>query len=75
MRALVGISADSGCDFALLRGVFETNEQRYICIANKAVEESGVSVAGKVLASGGLTFKAKRCFSGLSCNKNPHYCA
>jgi UDPglucose 6-dehydrogenase len=58
-RALVSIAADSGYDFALLRGVIETNDQHYIRIANKIVEECGGSVAGKVVASWGLTFKAE----------------
>ena len=58
-RALVSIAADSGYDFALLRGVIETNDQHYARIANRVIEECGGSVAGKVIASWGLTFKAE----------------
>lgn len=58
-RALVSIAADNGYDFALLRGVIETNDQHYIRIADKVVEECGGSVEGKIVASWGLTFKAE----------------
>lgn len=58
-RALVSIAADNGYDFALLRGVIETNDQHYIRIADKVVEECGGSVKGKIVASWGLTFKAE----------------
>jgi UDPglucose 6-dehydrogenase len=58
-RALVSIAADGGYDFALLRGVIETNDQHYARIANKVIEECGGSVEGKVVASWGLTFKAE----------------
>jgi UDPglucose 6-dehydrogenase len=57
-RALVNIAADGGYDFALLRGVIETNDQHYARIANRVIEECGGSVDGKVIASWGLTFKA-----------------
>lgn len=57
-RALVNIAAESGYDFALLRGVIETNDQHYARIANKVIDECGGSVAGKTVASWGLTFKA-----------------
>ena len=58
-RALVSIAADGGYDFALLRGVIETNDQHYARIANKVIEECDGSVDGKVVASWGLTFKAE----------------
>ncbi len=58
-RALVSIAADGGYDFALLRGVIETNDSHYARIANKVIEECGGSVKGKVVASWGLTFKAE----------------
>ena len=58
-RALVSIAADNGYDFALLRGVIETNDQHYIRIANKVIEECGGSVKGKIIAAWGLTFKAE----------------
>ena len=58
-RALVSIAAEGGYDFALLRGVIETNDQHYARIANRVIEECGGSVEGKVIASWGLTFKAE----------------
>jgi UDPglucose 6-dehydrogenase len=58
-RALVSIAADNGYDFALLRGVIETNDQHYIRIADKVVEECGGTMMGKTVASWGLTFKAE----------------
>ena len=58
-RALVSIAAENGYDFALLRGVIETNDQHYKRIADKVVEECGGSVKGKIVASWGLTFKAE----------------
>lgn len=57
-RALVRIAQDGGYDFALLRGVIETNDQQYARIAEKVIEECGGSVAGKTIAAWGLTFKA-----------------
>lgn len=57
-RALVNIAAESGYDFALLRGVIETNDQHYARIADKIIDECDGSVVGKTVASWGLTFKA-----------------
>lgn len=57
-RALVSIAAQGGYDFALLRGVIETNDSHYARIANKVIEICGGSVAGKKIAAWGLTFKA-----------------
>lgn len=57
-RALVHIARSRGYDFALLRDVIETNESHYARIAEKVVASCGGSVAGKVVASWGLTFKA-----------------
>jgi UDPglucose 6-dehydrogenase len=57
-RALVSIAAQGGYDFALLRGVIETNDQHYQRIAEKVIAECGGSVQGKVVAAWGLTFKA-----------------
>jgi UDPglucose 6-dehydrogenase len=57
-RALVKIAEDNGYDFALLRGVIQTNDEQYERIALKVVEVCGGSVAGKTIASWGLTFKA-----------------
>jgi UDPglucose 6-dehydrogenase len=57
-RALVSIAADGGYDFALLRGVIETNDQHYERIAKKVIDECGGSVQGLTIAAWGLTFKA-----------------
>ena len=57
-RALVKIAEGNGYDFALLRGVIQTNDEQYDRIALKVVEVCGGSVAGKTIASWGLTFKA-----------------
>jgi UDPglucose 6-dehydrogenase len=57
-RALVKIAEGNGYDFALLRGVIQTNDEQYERIALKIVEVCGGSVQGKVIASWGLTFKA-----------------
>ena len=57
-RALVKIAEEQGYDFALLRGVIQTNDEQYERIALKVVDVCGGSVAGKTLAAWGLTFKA-----------------
>jgi UDPglucose 6-dehydrogenase len=57
-RALVSIAAEGGYDFALLRGVIETNDQHYARIAEKVIAECGGSVQGLTVAAWGLTFKA-----------------
>ena len=57
-RALVSIAAEGGYDFALLRGVIETNDQHYARIADKVIAECGGSVQGLTVAAWGLTFKA-----------------
>lgn len=57
-RALVKIAEGNGYDFALLRGVIQTNDEQYGRIALKVVELCGGSVAGKTIAAWGLTFKA-----------------
>ncbi len=57
-RALVSIAADGGYDFALLRGVIETNDQHYARIADKVIAECNGSVQGVTVAAWGLTFKA-----------------
>ena len=57
-RALVKIAEGNGYDFALLRGVIQTNDEQYERIALKIVEVCGGSVKGKIIASWGLTFKA-----------------
>lgn len=57
-RALVSIAAEGGYDFALLRGVIETNDQHYARIAEKVISECNGSVEGITVAAWGLTFKA-----------------
>lgn len=57
-RALVGIAAEHGYDFALLRGVIETNDSHYERIADKVIDACGGSVDGLVVGAWGLTFKA-----------------
>lgn len=57
-RALVSIAASGGYDFALLRGVIETNDRHYERIAEKVISLCGGSVAGRVVAAWGTTFKA-----------------
>ena len=57
-RALVKIAEGNGYDFALLRGVIQTNDEQYERIALKVVDACGGSVAGKTIAAWGLTFKA-----------------
>jgi UDPglucose 6-dehydrogenase len=57
-RALVSIAAEGGYDFALLRGVIETNDQHYARIAEKVIAECGGDVRGLTVAAWGLTFKA-----------------
>jgi UDPglucose 6-dehydrogenase len=57
-RALVSIASNGGYDFALLRGVIETNDQHYARIAEKVISECGGSVKGLLIAAWGLTFKA-----------------
>jgi len=57
-RALVSIAADGGYDFALLRGVIETNDQHYARIADKVIAECGGNVRGMTVAAWGLTFNA-----------------
>ena len=57
-RALVSIASKSGYNFALLRGVIETNDQHYARIAQKVISDCGGSVKGLSIAAWGLTFKA-----------------
>jgi len=57
-RALVSIAAEGGYDFALLRGVIETNDHHYARIAEKVIAECGGNVRGLTVAAWGLTFKA-----------------
>jgi len=57
-RALVDIAARGGYDFALLRGVIETNDRHYQRIVDKVEAACGGGVGGRIVAAWGLTFKA-----------------
>jgi UDPglucose 6-dehydrogenase len=57
-RALVNIAMQGGYDFALLRGVIETNDRHYERIAAKVIASCDGSVEGLTVAAWGLTFKA-----------------
>jgi UDPglucose 6-dehydrogenase len=57
-RALVKIAEQGGYDFALLRGVIETNDQHYARIADKVTAACGGTVKGMRVAAWGVTFKA-----------------
>jgi UDPglucose 6-dehydrogenase len=57
-RALVKIAEQGGYDFALLRGVIETNDQHYARIADKVTAVCGGTVKGMRVAAWGVTFKA-----------------
>jgi UDPglucose 6-dehydrogenase len=57
-RALVKIAEQGGYDFALLRGVIETNDQHYARIADKVTAVCGGTVKGMKVAAWGVTFKA-----------------
>jgi UDPglucose 6-dehydrogenase len=58
-HALVRIAEDSGYDFDLLRGVIAVNDAQKDRIVSKVVAAAGGSVADKVIAVWGLTFKAR----------------
>lgn len=57
-RALVSIAREAGYDFALLRGVIETNDSHYVRIVDKVSSMCGNDLRGKAIAAWGLTFKA-----------------
>lgn len=57
-RALVRIAENNGYDFALLKGVIQTNDEQYERIALKVVDLCGGEVSSKTIAAWGLTFKA-----------------
>jgi UDPglucose 6-dehydrogenase len=58
-RALVRIAEDAGYDFGLLEGVITVNDEQYERITTKVEAAVGGSLAGKVVAVWGLTFKAR----------------
>ena len=55
---MVKIAEDAGYDFGLLKGVITVNDQQYGRIVEKIRIAAGGSLAGKVIAAWGLTFKA-----------------
>lgn len=57
-RALVGAAAARGYDFALLKGVIETNDSHYRRVADKVRQSFDAPIAGRRVAAWGLTFKA-----------------
>lgn len=57
-RALVRVAAERGYDFALLRGVIDTNDRHYGRIVEKIKIACGGTVDGRTVAAWGLTFKA-----------------
>ena len=58
-RALVKIAEDAGYDFDLLRGVVSVNEEQYERMAAKVERAAGGALAGKLVATWGLAFKAR----------------
>jgi UDPglucose 6-dehydrogenase len=58
-RAMVRIAEDHGYDFDLLRGVIAVNDQQHERMVAKVERALGGSMAGKVVAVWGLTFKAR----------------
>ena len=59
IRALIRIAEDAGYDFGLLRGVDEVNDAQFARVVDKVRRMAGGSVQGKIVASWGLTFKAR----------------
>jgi UDPglucose 6-dehydrogenase len=57
-RALVKIAEENGYDFALLRGVIQTNDGHYERVAQRIIDSCDGVVDNKTLAVWGLTFKA-----------------
>jgi UDPglucose 6-dehydrogenase len=58
-RALVRIAENAGYDFHLLKGVIQVNDDQFSRVADKVEAMAGGSIAGKVVAAWGLTFKAR----------------
>jgi len=58
-RALVHIAEEAGYDFDLLRGVIAVNEEQFVRVVEKVLEQAGGSVDGVRLGVWGITFKAR----------------
>lgn len=56
--ALIGVAADAGYDFQLLRAVIEADEDQRRRIVGKVRQAAGGSLDAKVVAMWGLAFKA-----------------
>ncbi|MDX1468508.1 MAG: UDP-glucose/GDP-mannose dehydrogenase family protein [Acidimicrobiia bacterium] len=56
--ALIGVAADAGYDFQLLRAVIEADEEQRRRIVDKVRDAAGGSLESKVVALWGLAFKA-----------------
>ena len=59
IRALIRIAEDAGYEFGLLRGVDEVNDAQFERVVDKVRRMAGGSVEGRIIASWGLTFKAR----------------
>ena len=57
-KAMIGIAADVGYDFAFLKGVIEVNEQQFDRVVDKITLAAGDSLKGVTIGVLGLTFKA-----------------
>jgi UDPglucose 6-dehydrogenase len=57
-KAMIGIAADAGYDFAFLRGVIEVNEEQFDRVVEKIRSAAGGDLNGVRVAVLGLTFKA-----------------
>ncbi len=57
-KAMIGIAADAGYDFAFLRGVIEVNNEQFDRVVDKIRMAAGGDLAGVKVGVLGLTFKA-----------------
>lgn len=57
-KAMIGIAADAGYDFAFLRGVIEVNNEQFDRVVDKVRMAAGGDLAGVKVGVLGLTFKA-----------------
>ncbi len=57
-KAMIGIAADAGYDFAFLKGVIEVNDEQFDRVVDKIRVAAGGELAGVKVGVLGLTFKA-----------------
>jgi len=57
-KAMIGIAADAGYDFAFLRGVIEVNNEQFDRVVDKVRMAAGGDLSGVKVGVLGLTFKA-----------------